>query len=197
MKVIGLTGGIGSGKSAAANILRELGAEVIDADKLAHESYAPGTAGWEAVVAEFGREIVGPKGEIDRKKLGAIVFADPEARRRLERIVHPLVTAEIRRRLDALRRRGHVRFAVLEAALLLEAGWHELVDQVWLVRTAPELVQERLQRDRAMSSADIEARQRAQFTDDARLPYAHVVIDNSGTLEDLRAQLAGALARDC
>ena len=81
MKVIGLTGGIGTGKSAAAQILAELGAEVIDADKVAHEMYAPGTPGWNAVVSAFGSDIVGPEGIIDRKKLGAIVFADPKERR--------------------------------------------------------------------------------------------------------------------
>lgn len=197
MKVIGLTGGIGSGKSAAAQILRELGAEVIDADKVAHQMYAPGTPGWQAVVSAFGQDIVDAQGFIDRKKLGAIVFADPQARRRLESILHPLVTEEIRRRLEELRARGNVHLVVLEAALLLEAGWNELVDQVWLVTAPPELVLQRLQQQRAMSPADVEARQRAQMSDEARRPLAHIVVENSGTMQQLRERVVAALARDC
>ncbi len=197
MKVIGLTGGIGSGKSAAAQILAEMGAAVIDADKVAHEVYAPGTTGWDAVVSTFGSDIVGPDGTIDRKKLAAIVFAEPQARRRLEGIVHPLVTEEIRRRIDAFRCRGQVHLVVLEAALLLEAGWQELVDQVWLITAPPELVLQRLQRQRAMTPSEVEARQRAQMNDAARRAYAHVVIENSGSLAQLRKQLEEALARDC
>ncbi|MCX8071202.1 MAG: dephospho-CoA kinase [Candidatus Binatia bacterium] len=197
MKVIGLTGGIGSGKSTAAAILQQLGAAVIDADKVAHELYAPGTPGWQAVVAAFGREIVGADEQIDRKKLAAIVFADPNARQRLERIMHPLVTEEIRRRLAALRARGEKPLVVLEAALLLEAGWHELVDQVWLVTAPANVVVERLQQQRAMAPDDIEARRRAQMSDDVRRAYAHVVVENSGSLDELRRQLEVALARDC
>lgn len=197
MKVIGLTGGIGSGKSAAAQILAEMGAAVIDADKVAHEVYAPGTTGWDAVVSTFGSDIVGPDGTINRKKLAAIVFAEPQARRRLEGIVHPLVTEEIRRRIDAFRCRGQVHLVVLEAALLLEAGWQELVDQVWLITAPPELVLQRLQRQRAMTPSEVEARQRAQMNDAARRAYAHVVIENSGSLAQLRKQLEEALARDC
>ncbi len=197
MKVIGLTGGIGTGKSAAAQILAELGAEVIDADKVAHEMYAPGTPGWNAVVSAFGPDIVGPEGIIDRKKLGAIVFADPKERRRLEGILHPLVTAEIRRRIEALRSRGNVRVVVVEAALLIEAGWHELVDQVWLVTAQPKLVLERLQQQRGMSPQEIAARQQAQTNEETKRAFAHVVVENSGTLEELRERLREALARDC
>lgn len=197
MKVIGLTGGIGTGKSAAAQILAELGAEVIDADKVAHEMYAPGTPGWNAVVSAFGPDIVGPEGIIDRKKLGAIVFADPKERRRLEGILHPLVTAEIRRRIEALRSRGNVRVVVVEAALLIEAGWHELVDQVWLVTAQPKLVLERLQQQRGMSPQEVAARQQAQTNEETKRAFAHVVVENSGTLEELRERLREALARDC
>lgn len=197
MKVIGLTGGIGTGKSAAAQILAELGAEVIDADKVAHEMYAPGTPGWNAVVSAFGPDIVGPEGIIDRKKLGAIVFADPKERRRLEGILYPLVTAEIRRRIEALRSRGNVRVVVVEAALLIEAGWHELVDQVWLVTAQPKLVLERLQQQRGMSPQEVAARQQAQTNEETKRAFAHVVVENSGTLEELRERLREALARDC
>lgn len=197
MKVIGLTGGIGSGKSAAAAILRDLGAAILDADTIAHELYAPGTEGWQAVVEAFGREILDSTGAIDRKKLAAIVFADATARRRLEAIMHPRITAEIQRRLAAWRAAGSARVAVVEAALLVEAGWHTLVDEVWLVTAAPEAVRQRLERQRGMTAAEIEVRQRAQMTDEARRDYAHVVIDNSGTLEQLRERLSAHLARDC
>jgi dephospho-CoA kinase len=196
MKVIGLTGGIGTGKSAAAQILQELGAEVIDADKVAHELYAPGTSGWEAVVGAFGREILDPQGRIDRKRLAAIVFKDRQARERLERIMHPLVTEEIRRRIDALRTRG-TSHVVVEAALLIEAGWHSLVDEVWLLTAPPEVVHHRLKELRGMEPGDIAARQSAQLTDEARRVFAHRVIENAGTLSELREQLAAALASDC
>lgn len=197
MKVIGLTGGIGSGKSAAAAILRDLGAIVLDADTIAHELYAPGTEGWQAVVEAFGHEILDSSGAIERKKLAAIVFADASARRRLEAIMHPRITAELQRRLRALQSAGNVRVAVVEAALLLEAGWQTLVDEVWVITAAPDIIRQRLERLRGMTTADIEARQRAQMTDEARRAYAHAVIDNSGTLEQLREQLSAQLARDC
>jgi dephospho-CoA kinase len=197
MKVIGLTGGIGSGKSTVAQILRELGALVIDADRVAHELYEPGTPGWHQVVNAFGPGIVSEKGTIDRKKLAAIVFADPQALAQLNGIMRPLVDAELRRRLEEYRKSESGAPVVLEAALLLEAGWHALVDQVWLVTAPPELIRQRLTAQRSMDPADVEARQNAQWKDEQRRPFAHVIIDNSGDLESLRRQVRQALDRDC
>ncbi len=197
MKVIGLTGGIGSGKSTVARILQERGAHIIDADRVAHQVYEPGTPGWQEVVSAFGQGIVAPDGTIDRKKLAAIVFADPEALSRLNRIMHPLVDAELRKRIERLRSDRLGGPVVLEAALLLEAGWHSLVDQVWLVVTPAHLARQRLAEQRHMDPADFEARRHAQWSDDARRPFADVILDNSGDIEALRRQVEEALARDC
>ncbi len=133
MRVIGLTGGIAAGKSTIAQILAELGAVVIDADKVGHEAYRRGTEAWRALVAHFGDGILTPDGEIDRRKLGAIVFADPDQRKALQDIVWPRMKEMIRQRLAELRAAG-VQVAVIEAAVLIEAGWTDLVDEVWVVQ---------------------------------------------------------------
>src|SRR5215813_2311277 len=141
MKILGVTGGIGSGKSAASQILADLGAVVIDADRVGHETYRPGSAGWERVVQQFGRDVIAADGTIDRKRLGAIVFADPVQLARLNAIVHPLIRDAIGARIAAERAAGHAPAIVVEAALLVEANWDALVDEVWLVtadRTAVE-----------------------------------------------------------
>jgi dephospho-CoA kinase len=149
------------------------------------------------VVNAFGPGIVSEKGTIDRKKLAAIVFADPQALAQLNGIMRPLVDAELRRRLEEYRKSESGAPVVLEAALLLEAGWHALVDQVWLVTAPPELIRQRLTAQRSMDPADVEARQNAQWKDEQRRPFAHVIIDNSGDLESLRRQVRQALDRDC
>ena len=119
MKVIGLTGGIGSGKSTVAQFLAEFGATVMELDKLGHEVLKPGGEVWESVVNEFGRDIVSPSGEIDRARLGKIVFNDPEALARLNRITHPVIDDMVKARLEEYRRQG-VDEVVLEAAVLLD-----------------------------------------------------------------------------
>ena len=121
--LIGLTGGIGSGKSTVAAILSELGASVIDADKVGHDVYLPGSEGFRLVREAFGDGVVGADGTIDRKALGARVFADPALLARLNAIVHPLIGAEIRRRIEAARAGAPTRPIVVEAAIMLEAGW--------------------------------------------------------------------------
>lgn len=188
MKTIGLTGGIGSGKSTAAKILAELGAEVIDADRVGHEVYLPGTPGWDQVVAAFGRGIVGADGTIDRKSLGAIVFADRSKLAELNAIVHPLIAQAVAQRVAHGSAMG--KPIVVEAAVLIEANWNALVDEVWLVVAHPEAVVARLNAQRGLSREAIEARVRSQLSDAERRAKSDVVIDNSGTLEELRAQLA-------
>lgn len=195
MLVIGLTGGIGSGKSTVGKLLVALGAAHIDADRVGHSVYAPGTPGWELVTQEFGREIVGPDGAIDRKRLGAIVFADPKALARLNQIVHPLIRSALQAQIAELRERAGVPAIVVEAAILVEAGWHQTVDQVWLVSVTPETITARLQRDRGMSVAEIEARMRAQLPDEERRRHAHVVLSNDGTLAELEATVRAAWAK--
>lgn len=191
MLVIGLVGGIGSGKSTAAAILAELGAEVINADLIGHEVYEPGKPGFDAIVAEFGPEVVGPDGRIDRKRLGSIVFADSAKLARLNAIVHPLIRAEIERRIERAREEGRVRAVVVEAAILLEAGWRSLVDQVWVICARRDDVVERLAAQRGMAEEEAAARMAKQMSDAERRAAADVVIDNNGSIDDLRARLTG------
>ena len=131
MLVIGLTGSIGTGKSEVAHLLQSLGAVIIDADLVGHEAYKPNTESWREVVEAFGEDIVQPNGEIDRRKLGAIVFSKPEQLARLNGIMHPRMARMVAEELDRLRCQG-APVAVVEAALLFEAGWDSLVDEVWV-----------------------------------------------------------------
>ncbi|MDX2170308.1 MAG: dephospho-CoA kinase [Deltaproteobacteria bacterium] len=187
MKTIGLTGGIGAGKSAASRILAELGALVIDADRVGHEVYLPGTPGWEQVVAAFGGEIVAPDGTIDRRQLGTRVFAAPAELARLNAIVHPLIRDAVAARVAAARAGN--RPIVVEAALLVEAKWDALVDEVWLVTARPDVIEARLVEQRGMTPEAIAARVRAQLSDAERAARADVIIDNSSTPAALRAEI--------
>jgi dephospho-CoA kinase len=189
VRVIGLVGGIGSGKTTAAEILAGLGARVLNADLIGHEVYLPGTAGFDAVVGAFGSDVVGDDGRIDRKRLGAIVFADPAKLRRLNGIVHPLIKEEIARRIEATRTANDVRAVVVEAAILLEAGWRDLVDEVWVVCADPAHVVRRLAEQRGLAGDEVEARIARQMGDAERRAKADVVIENRGTREDLRAAI--------
>lgn len=191
MLVIGLVGGIGSGKSVASAMLAELGAEVVNADLVGHEVYEPGKPGFDAIVAEFGTDVVGADGRVDRKKLGPIVFADGAKLERLNSIVHPLIRAEIERRIARAREKGAVRALVVEAAILLEAGWRSLVDQVWVISARRQDVVERLAAQRGMAASETDARMAKQMTDAERRAVADVVIENVGSLDDLRTRLTG------
>jgi dephospho-CoA kinase len=186
MLMIGLTGGIGSGKTAVARRLAELGAVVIDSDALAREVVAAGTAGRDEVVGEFGDEVLGPDGELDRAALGRIVFADEAARRRLEAIVHPRVRARSAEIAASAPPEGIV---VNDVPLLVEANLAGLYDMVIVVLADEETRVRRLARDRGLSEADARARISAQATDEQRRSVADVVIVNDGTLDDLRAKV--------
>lgn len=183
---VGLTGGIAAGKSAVATRLKERGAVLIDADAIARAVVEPGTPGLEAVVAAFGPQILGPDGSLDRPALGALVFADEQARATLNSIVHPLVRAQA----VALREAAAPDAVVVQdIPLLVETGQASDFDVV-LVVAAP--FAERLRRmteDRGMSVADAQARIDAQATDEQRAAVADEIIDNSGTLEQLRARV--------
>ena len=185
MRVIGLTGGIASGKSLVSQQLAELGATVIDADRMGHEAYRKDTETFRQVVDAFGQEIVGADGEVDRKALGAKVFADPAQRRRLEEIVWPAMRRMMEERLAELRSQG-TEVAVLEAALLIEADWLPLADEVWLVTATPETARRRLMERNGLNAEQAESRLRAQLTNEKRRPYADVAIENDGTTEELR-----------
>lgn len=183
---IGLTGGIGSGKSEAAGILRELGALVIDADLVGHETYRKGNPAWDEVVEAFGSEVVGQDGEIDRRRLGRIVFDRPENLKRLTDIVWPRIHEGLEKRITGEREGGGTAVLVVEAAVLFEAGWERLFDEIWVV-TAPESdVLERLERQRNLKPDQTRARLRAQMTNDEREQRADVTVRND---ED-RAALA-------
>lgn len=180
---VGLTGGVASGKSTVSAILAELGAVVVDADLLAREVVAPGTPGLAAVVAEFGDGVLAADGSLDRPALGAVVFADEAARRRLEAIVHPLVRAR-GRELEEAAPPGAV--VVHDIPLLAETGQAAGFDAVLVVDVPVETQVERMVSQRGMSREDAEARIAAQATREERLAVATYVVDNTGTREDLR-----------
>jgi dephospho-CoA kinase len=194
MRTIGLTGGIGSGKSAVSNILRDLGACVMDADAVAHEVYRPGSDGWHEVVAAFGSEIAGPSGEIDRRKLAAIVFGDAAQVERLNRIVHPRARELVAGRLETARESGE-RVAVVEVPLLFEAGWDDMFDEVWVVTAPEETAVGRVATARGIEADSVRSRMRAQMSNEDRLGRADVAIDNSRSLGDLRASVTEAWGR--
>jgi dephospho-CoA kinase len=189
---IGLTGGIGSGKTTVAALLAGLGAQVVDADKVGHDVYRPGTEGFRRVVGAFGPGVVAADGTIDRPALGAIVFADPAALARLNAILHPLIAAELAARVGTLRAAAPERPLVVEAALLIEAGWRPLVDRLWVVSVAPETAIARVAASRGLPRAEVERRLAAQMPDAERRRLADLVIENDGSYEALRAQVEAA-----
>ena len=187
MKVIGLTGGVGSGKSTVAEMLRELGATVVDADEAAHEVYAPGTPGFDAVVAEFGSDFV-HDGAIDRQKLGALVFNDEAARRRLNAIVHPLVREWMAARTAEAVERGD-EIVIQDVPLLFENGLEDLFSSVLLVYAPEDIQLERLVQGRDVPPERARAIIAAQMPIDEKRRRAHHVVDNSGTFDQTRKQV--------
>ena len=188
MITIGLTGGIGSGKTIVAEMLIDKGAALVSADLVGHRSYRKGTAVYERVVAEFGRDILDKGGEIDRQKLGQRVFADPGARERLNTIVWPVMARMMAQELEELRAQG-TAVAVLEAALLIEANWLPLADEVWLVTSSPEVARQRLMESKGLTPVQAKARIRSQLSNEERKSYADIVIENDGTIEALRKRV--------
>lgn len=185
MKVIGLTGGIGSGKSTVSRFLAELGAVVIDADRVGHEAFKAGTGLWREVVAAFGKQVLAPGGDIDRKKLGEMVFDDPDSLARLNRIMHPRMYDTVKAQIEEYRRQG-VDVVVLEVILLIEAGWTSLVDEVWVTVAPEDAVVEHLKQQRGLNEAQIRARINSQLPVEERVKHADVVIRNDGSLAELR-----------
>lgn len=187
--VIGLTGNIGTGKSTVLAYLAELGARVIDADKIAHEVMLPGGPAYEAVLAAFGPGILADDGHIDRARLGAIVFADPQALARLESIVHPAVFARTQELVAAAKE----PIVVIEAIKLLESGMARcMCDAVWVVTARPAVALARLIAQRGMDEAEALRRLDNQTPEAEKVTHADVVIDNSGSLEETRRQVKAA-----
>jgi dephospho-CoA kinase len=199
---VGLTGGIATGKSTVAAILRELGCHLLEADKIAHRFIEPGGAAYNDVVREFGRGILTPDGRVDRAKLGAIVFAEPLRLARLNAIVHPHVLAEQDRELAAIERAEPHAIAVVEAALLIEAGYTDRLDCLVVTWCTPEQQLARLTRQDAGLGAGRgltldQARQRiaAQMPLEEKRRMANEAIDCSGSLEHTREQTMALFAR--
>jgi dephospho-CoA kinase len=186
--VIGLTGGIGTGKTEVARVLHELGAVVIESDKVAHLSYLPGTQAHEAIVRIFGDEILDETGAVDRKSLGKIVFSDDTRRIELEEIVWPAARTWIEARLTEEEKQKS-RVVVVEVPKLYEAGWDQIMNVVWTVEAPQSEINRRLEQRSGFSEADANARVAAQTTRAERVDKADRVIENNTTLEDLRNQI--------
>ena len=196
MRVIGLTGGIASGKSTVTRMLREAGAPVVDADAIVHELQTPGAPVTLAIAREFGPEVIGPGGALDRAALGRIVFADPARRKMLEGIVHPAVRARMWDDVERYRQKGH-QAVVLDIPLLFESNMDRTVDLIWVVYVDRETQVSRLMARDAMSREEAERRIGAQMSLDEKRRRANLVIDNQGTVEETRAKVQAAWHQAC
>lgn len=191
MHVIGLTGGIASGKSTVTNFFKDRDVPVIDADILGHRTYDPGTDTFAAVVKAFGDDLVAPDGSIDRRVLGGKVFGKPEELKRLTDIVWPGIRKLASQSLSEFEAAGN-SLVVLEAAVMFEAGWEDLVDEVWVVVVEPDLAVKRLATRNGLDEAAARARIDSQLSNAERISRANHVITNNGTLEDLQKGIEGA-----
>ena len=187
--IIGLTGGIASGKSTVAAHLGELGAHVIDADKLGHRAYLKGTAAYAQVVNTFGEDIVAEDGEIDRRALGAKVFGTDDGLRQLTDIVWPAIHGMAQAEISAQQAQDPDTVIVLEAAVLIEAGWQDLVDEIWVTVVDRSVAIERAMSRDDVDAAAVEARIDSQISNEERTSHAQEIIDNSGSQAQLIAQV--------
>ena len=193
--VLGVAGSIATGKSMVCQLLVEQGAVHCDADKLVHRLYDPGTPGFQRVIAEFGEDVVGPDGYVDRKILGSKVFGNPEAMRRLTTAMGD-ISGAVQREIDGWRQElGDSDLAVMEAVNLIEPGYGRWCDQVWLVAAEPEVAKARLVARNGFNEDEAEQRLRSQRPWQDRAPAADFVIHNNGDLDDLRASVTAELAR--
>jgi dephospho-CoA kinase len=187
MFVVGLTGGIGSGKSTFGALLVERGAQIIDADSLGHDALRPSTPAWHSIVDQFGEEILAANSmDIDRKRLAAVVFDDPYKRAALNAIVHPVIFAGIADALDRLK--GTDEIVVLDAALIVETGLDKSLDALVVVTADDEVRRKRLVSDRGMTRAQINSRMSAQTSPEELTKRADYVVENNGSMEDLVEQ---------
>ncbi|ACL69247.1 dephospho-CoA kinase [Halothermothrix orenii] len=185
--IIGLTGGIASGKSTVSNILKELGACIIDADRIAHKILKKGQPGWRGVVGYFGTDIIDDKGEIDRKKLGKLVFNKPEERKKLEKITHPIIISQIKDEIVSLKNKCNL--IILDAPLLFEANLDRLVDRVWVVYVDRDIQLRRLQERDGLSREEAILRIETQMPLKEKARLADIVIDNNGSIKKLKKQV--------
>ena len=192
MITIGITGGIGSGKSTASQILGELGAEVIDADRVGHRIYLPDTPAWREIVATFGDGVLAPDRTIDRTRLGPIVFSDPSALQKLNAIAHGKIFSYIQGQIDYMQQKQATRVVVVEAAILLEAGWRSLVDQLWVVVSDIDVAIARLKAYKNFTEDQARARIAAQLSNEERMAQADRVLWNNTDLATLRQAVEAA-----
>ncbi|MDY6269667.1 MAG: dephospho-CoA kinase [Selenomonadaceae bacterium] len=191
MKIIGLTGGIACGKSTVSSILKQLDARILDADAMAHELMQPKQPLWNLYVSHWGERILKPGGTLDRRAIGAIVFSDPAERQWLDSAAHPILLAEAQRRLDRFKKQ-HTEVAVLDVPLLFESGWDRLCGEIWVASVSEDVQLQRLMARNDWSEDEARARIAAQMPLAEKCARADVVLDNSGTLDDLRTQVVQA-----
>lgn len=194
MRIIGLTGGIASGKSTVSRILQSMGAVTIDADAIAHELAEPGAPLYEAYITHWGAGILTPEGTLDRRKIGDIVFVDEDERRWLDDVSHPLLYREVQRRLAALRI-SDVQTVVLDAPLLFEAGWERLADETWVVVLPRDIQLRRLMARNHYTEEEALSRMESQLSQEEKMRRADVVIDNRGSEAQLEKKVQEAFRR--
>jgi phosphopantetheine adenylyltransferase/dephospho-CoA kinase len=194
VKVICLTGGIASGKTTANRFLEEKGAVIIDADRLGHRVYDTGTQGYLRVIEAFGEDVVDDENQIDRKILGSKVFGNPDGLKQLTDIVWPEIRRLAELEIVSYEALDPDCVVVLEAAVLFEAGWEDIGEQIWVITVEPEIAIERAMTRDGLNREAIEKRLAAQISNEARAEKADVLIENSGTLDEMMTQLEAAWA---
>jgi len=192
--LVGLTGGIATGKSTVSKMLRELGAEIIDADQIARRVVEPGQPAWREIVEEFGRDVLSSDGTLDRRKLGAIVFGNPERRRRLEAITHPAIRARVKARVDELAAQGFAGIAFYDAAILIEALGHQDMDRIVVVMTDQATQLARLGGRDGTDEAEGRRKIASQMPLAEKAKLADHIIDNSGDREATAEQVRRVFA---
>ena len=186
---VGLTGGIATGKSTVGAMFVELGCHLIESDQITHQLFEPGQAVHAAVVKQFGNRILALDGTIDRRILGGIVFRDPQARGKLNSLVHPAIIQRQQEWLKEMQAQDPHGIAIVDAALMIEVGTYKNYDKVIVVTSSSELQKERLRARSALSDEEIESRIRSQMPNEEKIKYADFVIDNSGSMESTRVQV--------
>jgi dephospho-CoA kinase len=188
MRIIGLTGVIGSGKSTVSEILSEFGAVVINADKLGHEVFKVGTDGWRDIITAFGTDILKLDGEVDREKLGQLVFGDAASLARLNQLMHPQIKEMVKTQIETCRQKGEA-VVVIEAPLLLEANWADLVNEIWVTVAPQSVILRRIKQRSGLAEDKVLTRIRSQMSSDERLKNADVVIDTDCEYDELKAKV--------
>lgn len=186
---IGLTGGIAAGKSMVSELLAELGAWILDADAISREVVEPGTEGLKAVAAEFGEKVLTSEGKLDRRALGAEVFGDPQKLERLNGILHPIIKAEMLKRAAEIEEQHPKDIVIFDVPLLIESGWQDVADEVWLVSAPVEQRMRRIAMRDGLDEKQAMERISAQMTDEQKAKYADVIINNGGSIQELEERV--------